>query len=40
MTYPHKSKKQLRSDIRQKVERERDIQRRMEPLEKEIEEIR
>ncbi len=40
MTYPHKSKRQLRFELRLKVEKERDLLRRMEPLEREIDEIK
>jgi hypothetical protein len=40
MTYPHKSKRQLRFELRNKVEKERDLLRRIEPLEREVEEIR
>ncbi len=40
MTYSHKSKRQLRFELRLKVEKERDLLRRMEPLEREIDEIK
>lgn len=39
MTYPHKSKRQLRYELRMKVEKERELLRKIEPLERELEEI-
>ena len=36
MTYPHKSKRQLRHELRVKVEKEREIMKKIQPLEKEL----
>lgn len=40
LTYPHKSKKQIRAEIRKKVEWERDQRKKIAALEKELEDIR
>lgn len=39
LTYPHKSKKQLRQELRVKVEKQREIRRKIEPLQKELNDI-
>lgn len=39
ITYPYKSKRQLRSEIRKKVEWERDQRKKIAAMEKELEEI-
>jgi len=39
MTYPHKSKRQLRYELRIRVEKERSILKELEPLQRELEEI-
>ena len=39
LTYPHKSKKQLRADLKGKVEKEREITSRIQTLENELAEL-
>lgn len=39
LTYPHKSKSQLRSELTAKVQKQREIQKKIEPLAKELDEI-
>jgi len=39
LTYPHKSKKELRRELRVKVTKQRDIKKKIEPLQKELQEI-
>ena len=39
LTYPHKSKKQLRSEMKAKVEQQRQIRKKIAPLELELEEL-
>jgi hypothetical protein len=39
LTYPHKSKKQLRRELKQKVEKQRELLKKIEPLEKDLQEI-
>ena len=39
ITYQHKSKKQLRHELRMKVEKEREIMKKIEPLERELQEM-
>ena len=39
LTYPHKPKKQLRSEVKIKVEKQRDLQKKIEPLEKDLVEL-
>jgi hypothetical protein len=36
LTYPHKSKRQLRRELRQKVEKQRELLKKIEPLEKDL----
>jgi len=39
LTYPHKTKRQLRQELAVKVEKQREIRRKIEPLEKELDEL-
>ena len=39
LTYPHKTKRQLRRELAVKVEKQREIRRKIEPLEKELDEL-
>jgi septal ring factor EnvC (AmiA/AmiB activator) len=39
LTYPHKSKKQLRRELKAKVEREREITQKIQAVENEIQEL-
>ena len=39
ITYPHKTKKQLRKELSVKVEKQREIKKKIEPLQKELDEL-
>ena len=39
LTYPHKSKRQRRAELEAKVNQQREIRKKIEPLEKELQEL-